>query len=84
MGVWPDEETAGPGLRSLARDISARSSSASASPWIHAASSRKAVDKKEKVCMARRSRCVESAIRAYTRRRPRAFGSGMRKIYAVV
>lgn len=64
VGVWPEEDAAAPGLRSLARDISARSSSASASPWIHAASSRKAVDRNEKVCMARRSRCVESAIRA--------------------
>lgn len=51
------------GLRSLARD-SCFSSSASASPWIQAASSRKAVDRKEKVCIARRSRCVLRAMRA--------------------
>jgi hypothetical protein len=60
--------------------FSARSSSASARDWIHAARSRNAEDKYENVCIAARSRWVLSAIRAYTRRRPRALGSGIRNM----
>lgn len=72
-----------PGRGELRVD-SVRSSSCSASPWIHAAISLNLVESKEKPRIARRSRCVERAINAYTRLRPRAVGSGMRNMYAIV